>query len=166
MTDLLERLQVALADRYAVQREIGRGGMATVFLAEDLKHHRQVAIKVLHPELASAVGTERFLREIQIAAALEHPHILSLHDSGRADGLPYYVMPSVRGESVRERLEREGALPIDEALKIAGEVADGLDYAHRQGVVHRDIKPGNVLLSEGHALITDSESPAPSVRPA
>jgi len=129
--------------------------MAVVFLAEDLKHHRKVAIKVLHPELAASVGGERFLREIEIAARLEHAHILALHDSGEADGLFYYVMPYVAGESLRERLEREKQLPIEEAIRIAREVADGLGHAHRQGVVHRDIKPANVLLSEGHALIAD-----------
>jgi serine/threonine protein kinase len=155
MPDLLERLSSALGDRYAIEREAGRGGMATVFLAEDRKHHRQVAIKVLHPELAATIGSDRFLREIQIAAKLEHPHILALIDSGEADGLPYYVMPYVEGESLRDRLEREGQLPIDRALGIAGEVADGLDYAHRQGVVHRDIKPGNILLAEKHARIAD-----------
>jgi len=129
--------------------------MAVVYLAEDLRHERKVAVKVLHPEIALSLGTERFLREIRFAAKLEHPHILTLHDSGTADGLPYYVMPHVEGESLRVRLEREGQLPIDQALSIAGEVADGLDYAHRQGVVHRDIKPGNILLAEQHARIAD-----------
>ena len=155
MSDLLERLRLALAGRYAIDSEIGRGGMATVFLAEDLKHNRKVAIKVLHPELAASLGTERFLREIEIAAGLDHPHILALHDSGEADGLLFHVMPYVEGESLRERLEREGQLPVDQALSIAAEVADGLDYAHRQGVIHRDIKPGNILVSEGHARIAD-----------
>ena len=129
--------------------------MATVYLAEDLKHGRQVALKVMHPEIAATVGTGRFLREIQIASRLEHPHVLSLIDSGEADGLPYYVMPFVQGESMRERLEREGSLPIEQAVGIPLEVADGLDYAHRQGVVHRDIKPANILLTEEHALIAD-----------
>ncbi|MCK5447358.1 MAG: serine/threonine protein kinase, partial [Gemmatimonadetes bacterium] len=152
---LLERLKAALGDRYAVESEIGHGGMATVFLAEDLRHDRRVAIKVLHPELAASLGTDRFLREIKIAAGLEHPHILPLHDSGEADGLLYYVMPYVEGESLRERLEREGQLPIEQALSIADEVADGLAYAHEHGVVHRDIKPGNILLSAGHARIAD-----------
>jgi len=155
MPDLLGRLQAALADRYAVKSEIGRGGMATVFLAQDLKHRRQVAIKVLHPELAATLGTDRFLREIEIAAGLNHPHILPLFDSGEAAGLVFYVMPYVQGESLQERLETEVQLPIDEAVGIAAEVAEGLDYAHRQGVIHRDIKPGNILLSEGHALIAD-----------
>jgi len=155
MPELLERLQAALADSYAVESEIGRGGMAMVFLAQDLKHDRRVAVKVLHPELAATLGAERFLREIQFAAKLEHPHILTLIDSGEADGLPYFVMPFVDGESLGERLTREGQLPLDEALRIAREVADGLDYAHEQGVIHRDIKPGNILLSRGHASIAD-----------
>ena len=155
MADLLERLRAALSDRYEVEREIGRGGMATVFLAEDRRHHRKVAIKVLLPELASTVGADRFLREIEIAAGLDHPHILTLLDSGQADGLLYYVMPYVEGESLSDRLERERQLPIEEAIRIAREVADGLGHAHRHGVVHRDIKPANILLAEGHALIAD-----------
>ena len=155
MPDLLERLTSALADRYAVESEIGRGGMAAVYLAEDLKHHRQVALKVLHPELAATLGGERFLREIEIIAGLQHPHILPLYDSGEADGLFYYVMPYARGESLRQCLDREKQLAVDESVRIAVEVADGLDYAHRQGVVHRDIKPGNILLAEGHATIAD-----------
>jgi tRNA A-37 threonylcarbamoyl transferase component Bud32/tetratricopeptide (TPR) repeat protein len=155
MSDLLDRLQSALKDRYEIVRQIGRGGMAMVFLAQDLKHGRRVALKVLHPELAAVVGTERFLREIQLSAQLEHPNILTLIDSGDADGLPYYVMPYVEGESLRDRLEREGHLAIPEAVAIAAEVADGLDHAHRRGVIHRDVKPANILLSEGHALVAD-----------
>jgi serine/threonine-protein kinase len=155
MPDLLERLKSALADRYAVESEIGRGGMATVFLAQDLKHDRQVAIKVLHPELAASVGAERFLKEIKIVAGLQHPHILPLYDSGEAAGLLYYVMPFAEGESLRQRLDRQGELAVEESVRITAEVADGLDYAHRQGVVHRDIKPGNILLAEGHATIAD-----------
>ncbi len=155
MPSNLERLRSALADRYAVESEIGRGGMATVFLAEDLRHERKVAIKVLHPDLAATLGTDRFLREIKIAAGLNHPHILPLFDSGEAAGSLYFAMPYVEGESLQERLEAEVQLPIDEAVAIAAEVAEGLDYAHRQGVIHRDIKPGNILLSEGHALIAD-----------
>jgi serine/threonine protein kinase/tetratricopeptide (TPR) repeat protein len=155
MPDLQERLKAALSDRYSIEREIGRGGMARVFLAEDLKHHRKVAIKVLHPELSASLGAERFQREIEIAAGLDHPHILKLLDSGQADGLLYYVMPYVEGESLRERLEREHQLPIEEAVRIAREVADGLSHAHRHGVVHRDIKPANIMLSESHALIAD-----------
>ena len=155
MPDLLERLTAALADRYAIESEIGRGGMATVYLAQDLKHRRKVAIKVLHPELAATLGSERFLQEIEIVAGLQHPHILPLYDSGEAEGLLYYVMPYARGESLRHRLDRERQLAVDESVRIAVEVADALDYAHRQGVVHRDIKPGNILLAEGHATIAD-----------
>ena len=155
MPDLLERLQAALSERYAIDAGIGRGGMAVVFLAEDLKHHRQVAIKVLDPDLAAAVGPERFLREIEIAAGLDHPHILTLLDSGETDGLLYYVMPFVEGESLRARLQRAQLLPVAAAIRIAREVADGLDHAHRHGVIHRDVKPANIMLSEGHALIAD-----------
>ncbi|MGB5526383.1 MAG: protein kinase, partial [Gemmatimonadota bacterium] len=155
MPDLLERLKSALADRYAIESEIGRGGMAVVYLAEDLRHGRRVAIKVLHPELTATLGHERFLQEIKTVASLQHPHILPLYDSGEADGLLYYVMPFAEGESLRQRLDREGQLSVDESLRIAIEVADGLDYAHRKGVVHRDIKPGNILLTEGHATIAD-----------
>ena len=155
MPDLLERLSSALGDRYSIEREVGRGGMAVVFLAEDLKHSRQVAIKVLKPELAAAVGTDRFLREIETVAGLRHPHILPLYDSGETDGLLYFVMPYVEGESVRQRLERERQLPLEEALRITQEVAEALDHAHRHGVVHRDIKPANIMLDEGHAVVTD-----------
>ncbi|MFQ5890978.1 MAG: protein kinase [Gemmatimonadota bacterium] len=155
MSEVIERLKTALADRYAIEREIGRGGMATVYLAEDLKHHRKVAIKVLHPELAAAVGTDRFLREIETVAGLTHPHVLPLHDSGEANGLLFYVMPYVEGESLRQRLDREKQLPVDQAIQIAQDVSDALDHAHRNGVVHRDIKPGNILLEEGHAVVTD-----------
>ncbi len=155
MPDLLDSLREALADRYAVERELGRGGMATVFLAEDLKHHRSVAIKVLHAELTAALGAERFLREIEIAARLQHPHILPLYDSGAAAGFLYYVMPYVEGESLRDRLTREKQLPQDDALRIATEVAGALAYAHSRGVVHRDIKPENVMLSGGTAVVTD-----------
>jgi len=155
MTDLRSRLSAALADRYRVEREIGRGGMATVFLALDLKHDRLVALKVLHPQIASALGPERFLREIKVAARLNHPHIVPLHDSGQAGELLYYVMPYVDGESLRDRLTREKQLAVDDALEIARDVAAALDYAHRQQVVHRDIKPENVMLHEGEALVTD-----------
>ena len=155
MPDLLESLREALADRYAVERELGRGGMATVFLAEDLKHHRSVAIKVLHAELTAALGTERFLREIETAARLQHPHILPLYDSGAAAGFLYYVMPYVEGESLRDRLTREKQLPQEDALRIATEVAGALAYAHSHGVVHRDIKPENIMLSGGTAVVTD-----------
>jgi len=152
---LLETLGTALAGRYALEREIGRGGMATVFLAQDLKHRRQVAIKVLHPELASALGAERFLQEIEIAARLQHPHILPLYDSGSAAGFLYYVMPFVEGESLRDRLERERQLPLEDTLKITTEVASALAYAHSHGVVHRDMKPENIMLSGGSAVVAD-----------
>ena len=155
MADLIDGLNAALAGRYTVQRELGAGGMATVFLAQDLKHRRLVAIKVLHPELSAAIGSERFLREIEIAAGLNHPHILPLHDSGSAAGLLYYVMPYVEGESLRVRLERERQLPVKDALRLAGEVAGALDYAHRRGLIHRDIKPENILLADGHAVVAD-----------
>ncbi|MEP6731192.1 MAG: protein kinase [bacterium] len=148
-------LTAALSDRYRVEREIGVGGMATVYLAEDLKHHRKVAVKVLRQELSAALGHERFLREISTTASLRHPHILPLYDSGEADGSIYYVMPFVDGESLRQRLDRERQLPIDDALRIAREVADALSYAHTKGVIHRDIKPDNILLEHGHAIVAD-----------
>src|SRR2546426_36429 len=153
--DLLARLQAGLTARYRVERELAKGRTATVFVAHDMKHDRQVALKVLHPELAAAVGPERFLREIQLAARLDHPHIVALHDSGEADGLLYFVMPYVLGESLRDRLDREPQLPIAEALRIAGDVCDALGYAHGLDVVHRDIKPENILLADGRALVTD-----------
>ncbi|MFV1988291.1 MAG: protein kinase, partial [Gemmatimonadota bacterium] len=145
----------ALADRYRIEREIGQGGMATVFLARDLKHDRQVAIKVLKPELAAVIGAERFLAEIKTTANLQHPHILPLHDSGEADGFLFYVMPYVEGESLRDRLDREHQIPVDDAVKIATNLAEALDYAHRKGVIHRDIKPANVLLLDGKPVIAD-----------
>ncbi|HEU5169505.1 MAG TPA: serine/threonine-protein kinase [Gemmatimonadales bacterium] len=155
MSDLAARVTPALADRYRIVQPVGVGGMAVVFRADDLKHDRPVAIKVLKPDLASALWSGRFLREIQIASRLQHPHILPLYDSGEADGLLYYVMPFVAGESLRTRLTREGPLPIPEALRLARELAEGLGYAHAQGIVHRDIKPENILLSSEHALICD-----------
>ncbi len=155
MTAAPDRLAAALADRYRVEQEVGQGGMATVYLAEDLKHHRRVALKVLRPELAATLGPDRFVREIEVAARLQHPHILPLHDSGEAGGFLYYVMPFVDGESLRPRLARGGELPIHDAVRILAEVADALAYAHSHGVVHRDIKPDNVLLSGRHALVTD-----------
>jgi serine/threonine protein kinase/Flp pilus assembly protein TadD len=153
--DLQSRLAESLAGRYEVDREVGRGGMATVFLARDRKHDREVALKVLHPELAASLGSERFLREIQIAARLQHPHILPLYDSGQAGTLLYYVMPFVEGESLRDRLDRDKRLPVEDAVKLGRDIAAALDYAHRHGVVHRDIKPENVMLHEGEAIVTD-----------
>ena len=145
----------ALVGRYRIERVLGEGGMATVYLAEDAKHKRKVAVKVMRPELAATLGAERFLREVQIAAQLSHPHILPMHDSGEADGLLYYVMPYVDGETLKERLAREGALAPDEAVRLAREVADALAYAHKRGIIHRDIKPANILLNEGYALVAD-----------
>jgi tRNA A-37 threonylcarbamoyl transferase component Bud32 len=155
VSDLLARLRAALTGRYTIERELGRGGMATVYLARDEKHGRHVALKVLRPELAAALGPDRFLREIEIAARLAHPHILALHDSGTAAGLLFYVMPYVEGESLRARLVREHRLPLDDALEIARQVADALSYAHEHGVLHRDVKPENILLTGGHAVVAD-----------
>ena len=153
--ELLTRLQAALSERYRFEREIGAGGMATVYLAHDLRHHRDVAVKVLRPELSAIIGAERFLVEIQTTANLQHPHILPLFDSGDADGFLFYVMPFVQGESLRDRLRREKQLPVPDAVRIASEVASALDYAHRHDVVHRDIKPENILLHDGRALVAD-----------
>src|SRR5438094_165319 len=155
MPELLEGLQGALAGRYRFEREVGRGGMATVYLAQDLKHRRPVAVKVLHPQLTANVGADRFLREIEIAASLNHPHILTLIDSGSADGLLYYVMPFVEGESLRGRLAREGRLPVGEAVELTRKVAGAHAYAHSRGVFHRDVKPENVMLHEGEPMVTD-----------
>jgi eukaryotic-like serine/threonine-protein kinase len=155
VTDLFERLSAALAARYKLQRELGEGGMAKVFLAHDLKYQRAVAVKVLLSELTEAVGATRFLHEIQIAARLHHPHILPLYDSDEAQGFLYYVMPYIEGETLRARLARERQLPVNDALQIAREVADALSYAHKSGVVHRDIKPGNIMLDSGHAIVAD-----------
>ncbi len=155
MPELVEQLKQALADRYAIERELGQGGMATVYLAEDLRHHRKVALKVLRPEIAATLGAERFHREIQIAAQLQHPNILPVHDSGEAAGFLYYVMPFVEGHSLRERLAREDELPVPEAARMLRDVADALSAAHAKGVVHRDIKPENVLLTGRHALVAD-----------
>jgi len=149
------QLEAELSGRYTIERELGRGGMATVFLARDLRHDRPVALKVLHPELAATLGPERFLREIHLAARLQHPHVLSVYDSGDAGGQLWFTMPYVEGETLRQRLRREGQLPIDDALRIARETADALDYAHQQGIVHRDIKPENILLTARHALVAD-----------
>ena len=155
MAEPFAQLTTALADRYRLEREVGQGGMATVYLAYDVRHDRKVALKVLRPELSAILGAKRFLAEIKTTANLQHPHILSLFDSGEADGLVFYVMPFVEGESLRVRLAREKQLPVDEAVRIAREVADALDYAHRHGVIHRDIKPENILLHDGRALVAD-----------
>ena len=162
MADSTSRLSDALGDRYRIIREAGAGGMATVFLAEDVKHRRKVAIKVLRAELAASLGAERFLREIEIAAGLQHPNIVGLLDSGLYAAVeggqpdrPYYVMPFVEGESLRQRLARQGELPVGEAVRLLAEITDALAHAHRRGVVHRDMKPDNVMLSERHALVTD-----------
>ena len=154
-TPVLDRLSTALSERYRIERELGAGGMATVYLARDVRHDRRVALKVLRPELAAVIGAERFLHEIKTTANLQHPHILPLHDSGEAAGLVYYVMPYVEGEALRDRLTREHQLPVEEAVRIAREVADALDYAHRHGVVHRDIKPENILLHDGRVQVAD-----------
>ncbi|UCG88524.1 MAG: protein kinase, partial [Gemmatimonadota bacterium] len=153
--DVLARLKQALADRYAIESELGSGGMATVYLAEDLKHHRKVAVKVLRPNLAAALGPERFLQEIEIAAQLQHPNILPLYDSGEADGFLFYVMPHIEGASLRDKLAREGELPIADAVRVMRDVVDALTEAHGNSVVHRDIKPENILLRGRHALVTD-----------
>jgi Tol biopolymer transport system component len=155
MTDHSARVRASLADRYTIERELGRGGMATVYLARDLKHDRLVAVKVLRPELAAVLGAERFLREIRLTAQLQHPHILTLIDSGEADGFLYYVMPYVEGETLRHRMEREGQLPLDEALRITRAIASALDFAHERGIIHRDIKPENVMLHQGEAMVAD-----------
>src|SRR6188508_2928758 len=158
MTDTVpvpSRLQSALADRYRIERELGSGGMATVYLAADLRHDRKVAIKVLKPELAAVLGAERFIVEIKTTASLQHPHILPLFDSGSANGILFYVMPYIEGITIREKLNRETQCGVDEAIRIAREIADALDYAHRHGVIHRDIKPENILLHDGRAMVMD-----------
>ena len=155
MRELSLHSSTLLADRYTIEREIGRGGMATVYEAEDRKHGRKVAIKILRPELSASLGPERFQREIGIAARLSHPHIVPLIDSGEADGLLYYVSQYVPGGSLRERLLQEPRIPLKDAIRIAQEVASGLDFAHRNGIVHRDVKPENILFADGHAVLTD-----------
>src|SRR5438034_2782706 len=154
-TDQRDRLNAALAGRYVIERELGSGGMATVYLAHDVKHHRRVAVKVLRPEVAAALGPDRFLREVEIAARLNHPHILALYDSGKANGFLFYVMPYVAGESLRHRLAREKQLPVEEALGITRDIASALGHAHAQNVIHRDVKPENILLYEGEAMVAD-----------
>jgi eukaryotic-like serine/threonine-protein kinase len=155
MDDLRDRLNVALADQYRIDRELGGGGMSRVFVAEELQLGRQVVLKVLPPDLAAGLSVERFRREIQLAAQLQHPNIVPLHAAGRADGLLYYTMPLVEGESLRNKLTREGEQPVREVIRILRDVADALAYAHEHGVVHRDIKPDNVLVSRHHGLVTD-----------
>ena len=155
MIDSIAQLTAALADRYVIDREIGAGGMATVYLARDLKHDRPVALKVLNPELGAVLGVERFLAEIRVTANLQHPNLLPLFDSGEAAGLLFYVMPFVEGESLRVRLEREKQFPVEEAVRIAVAVANALDYAHAHGVIHRDLKPENILLQSGQPMIAD-----------
>src|SRR3989337_2351268 len=156
MADPIARLTTALSDRYRIERELGAGGMATVYLAQDLRHDRKVAIKVLRPELAAVIGAERFLSEIKTTANLQHPHILALADSGQAESFLFYVMPYVEGESLRDRLNREKQLPIADTVRIATEAAGALDYAHRHGVGHRDIKPENILLPHGAGRVAAS----------
>ncbi len=155
MSDQLERLKAALAGKFEIEREIGQGGMAVVYLAHDLRHNRKVAVKVLRPELAAVVGGDRFLNEIQVTANLQHPHILPLFESGEADGFVYYVMPFVEGESLGDRLHREGPLPTGDVARLLSQVADALSYAHTHGVLHRDIKPDNVMVSGRHAMVMD-----------
>jgi len=155
MADPFHRLKDAIADRYTLERELGAGGMATVYLAHDPRHNRKVAIKVMNSELAAIIGAVRFLQEIETTANLQHPNILPLFDSGEVDGTVFYVMPYVQGESLRGRLAREVQLPVADAVRIAVEIAGALDYAHRHGVIHRDIKPDNVLLHDGRALVAD-----------
>ncbi len=157
MPDPTARVSAALAERYQLERELGQGGMATVYLARDIRHDRKVAVKVFRPELAAVIGAERFLAEIRTTANLQHPHILPLHDSGEAGSFLYYVMPFVEGESLRDRLRREKQLPIPDAVRIDTEVASALDYAHRHNVIHRDIKPENILLHDGSALVAGRE---------
>src|SRR5437773_1605499 len=151
--DAAAQLKTALGGRYEIAREIGRGGMATVYLARDLRHHRQVALKVLNPELGAVLGVERFLAEIKVTANLQHPNLLPLFDSGEADGLLFYVMPYVEGESLRARLDREKQLPVEEAIRIATAVSNALEYAHGLGVIHRDLKPENILLQAGQPVV-------------
>src|SRR6185503_778111 len=153
--DAIAQLKTALAGRYELEREIGVGGMATVYLARDLKHQRRVALKLLKPELGIVLGPERFLAEIQVTANLQHPNLLPLFDSGEAEGLLFYVMPYVDGETLRDRLEREKQLPVDDALQIAMAVASALEYAHAHGVIHRDLKPENILLQQGQPIVAD-----------
>src|SRR5438477_7149373 len=151
----IDQLNAALAERYHVERQIGEGGMATVYLAQDLRHNRNVALKVLKPEFAEALGAKRFLKEIEVTANLQHPHILPLYDSGNASGVLFYVMPLMRGESLRERLARDKRLSVNETVHLVRQIVGALDFAHRQGILHRDIKPENILIQDGEALLAD-----------
>ena len=155
MSDPVARLNTALEGRYTIERELGEGGMATVYLADDLKHGRKVALKVLKPELAALVGAERFLAEIKVTANLQHPHILPLFDSGETDGFLFYVMPYVEGETLRDRIDRDKQLPVDEAVAVASKVAGALQHAHEHRVIHRDIKPANILIQGGEPVVSD-----------
>jgi len=158
MTDpssAVSRLSAALAGRYQIEHQLGAGGMATVYLARDVKHDREVALKVLRPELAAVLGADRFLNEVRITAGLDHPHIVTLIDSGESDGFLWYVLPYIRGESMRAKLDRERQLGLEEALAITRQIANALDFAHQHGVIHRDIKPENILLHEGEAMLAD-----------
>jgi serine/threonine-protein kinase len=155
VNSFLQELAQALGTRYTIEREIAQGGMATVFLAQDAELRQQVAIKIMHPDLVDAIGTDRFFREMGIAASLDHPCIVPLYDSGKAGSVPYYIMPYVEGDSLYERLQRERQLSIGEAVRIACDIAAGLGYAHTRGVLHRDVKPENILLAKGHALVAD-----------
>lgn len=152
---VLDKLRTSLSDRYRIERQIGVGGMATVYLARDLRHDRPVALKLLSPELGAVLGPERFLSEIRVTANLQHPNLLPLLDSGEAEGLLYYVMPYIEGESLRARLEREKQMPVAEAVRLAAAVAGALDYAHRHGVIHRDLKPENILLHDDQPRVAD-----------
>src|SRR5690349_14068670 len=155
MPDAPERLRELLTDTYRIEREIARGGMATVYLAHDVRHDRQVALKVMDPEIAQAVGPERFLREIKLAAKLSHPNILTVHASGESGGYLWYVMPYVDGQTLRHRLEKDSRVPLPDELRLMHQAAEALGYAHSMGIVHRDIKPENILISRGHAMIAD-----------
>ncbi|HEX9691370.1 MAG TPA: serine/threonine-protein kinase, partial [Gemmatimonadales bacterium] len=155
MSDITEQLRVAIADRYVIEHELGEGGMATVYLAHDVKHDRKVALKVLRPELAAVIGAERFLHEIKVTANLQHSHILPLYDSGAAQGFLFYVMPYVEGQTLRDKLHKEKQLAVDEAIAVTRGIAGALEHAHKQGIIHRDIKPENILLRDGDPLIAD-----------
>ncbi|MDH5197227.1 MAG: serine/threonine protein kinase, partial [Gemmatimonadota bacterium] len=155
MTEITEKLKIAIADRYVIEQEVGQGGMATVYLAHDVKHDRKVALKVLRPELAAVIGADRFLQEIKVTANLQHSHILPLYDSGAAEGFLYYVMPYVEGETLRTRLDKEKQLGVEDSVALTRAIAGALEHAHKQGIIHRDIKPENILLRDNDPLIAD-----------